>query len=133
MILLDTNALIWMDSDSPSLGARSRALIDAALADNELAVSAISFWECALLLSRKRISLSKSYRRWRGDLLTGGLREIPVDGEIAGIAVGLVDLHKDPADRFIVATAINQRARLLTGDSQLLKWKGSLLRANAER
>jgi PIN domain nuclease of toxin-antitoxin system len=54
-------------------------------------------------------------------LLIGGLREIPVDGEIAGIAVGLVDLHKDPADRSIVATAINQRAKLLTSDSQLLK------------
>jgi PIN domain nuclease of toxin-antitoxin system len=60
-------------------------------------------------------------RRWRGDLLAGGLREIPVDGEIAGIAASLVDLHKDPADRLIVATAITQRAKLLTNDSQLLK------------
>ena len=67
MILLDTNALIWMDSDSPALGARSRALIDAALTNSELAVSVISFWECALLLSRKRIGISASYRRWRGD------------------------------------------------------------------
>jgi PIN domain nuclease of toxin-antitoxin system len=44
-----------MDNDDPSLGRKARALIDAALTDGVLAVSAISFWECSMLHERRRI------------------------------------------------------------------------------
>jgi PIN domain nuclease of toxin-antitoxin system len=68
-----------------------------------LAVSAITFWEVAMLISKGRITLSLPVTAWRWDLLRLGLVEIPLDGEI-GLAATQLDLHGDPADRLIVAT-----------------------------
>jgi PIN domain nuclease of toxin-antitoxin system len=133
VILVDTHTLLWMDNDDPSLGRRARALIDAALADGVLAVSAISFWECSMLHKRRRVRLPKSCRAWRSDLLAAGLLELPLDGEVADAAARLSDLPKNPAGRFIVATAIKQRATLLTADRALLRWKGALRCADAGR
>jgi PIN domain nuclease of toxin-antitoxin system len=66
-------------------------------------------------------------------LLAAGLLELPLDGEVADAAARLTDLPRDPADRFIVATAIKQRATLLTADRALLDWKGAFRRADARR
>jgi PIN domain nuclease of toxin-antitoxin system len=49
VILLDTHVVIWFTTDDAALGKTSRSIADAALAEDELAVSAISFWEIALL------------------------------------------------------------------------------------
>ena len=54
-----------------------------------------------------------------------GLIEIPVDGEIGIRANALQDFHPDPADRIIVATALNGR-RLVTADERILDWSGDL-------
>lgn len=133
MILLDTHVLIWMDGDDAALGRKSRSLIENALAGGSLAISAISFWECSMLHQRRRIRLPKSCRAWRGDLLAAGLQELPLDGETADAAARLSRLHKDPADRFIVATAMRRRATLLTADRALLAWSGSVRIADARR
>ena len=34
--------------------------------------------------------------------------------------------HLDPADRFIVATALRDSATLLTADTAILEWRGPL-------
>ena len=131
LILIDTHALIWLDQDDTALGRGSRELADAALEDGTLAVSAISFWEIALLALKKRIAISLDVRRWRLDLLGSGLVEIPIDGEIGLAAAHLDDLHGDPADRFILATAQANGATLLTADRKLLDWPGQLARHDA--
>jgi PIN domain nuclease of toxin-antitoxin system len=133
VILLDTHVLLWMDGDETALGRRARALIHGALTEERLAVSAISFWECAMLHQRRRIRLPKSCRAWRSELLAAGLREVPLDGEIADATARLSGLHGDPADRFIVSTAVRNRAMLLTADRALLQWKGPLRSVDARR
>ncbi len=133
LILLDTHALIWLDQDDPTLGPIARQRADAAWKTRALAVSAISFWEIALLVAKGRITMESSVAMWRQDLLTLGLIEIPVNGEISIAAVHLVDLHGDPADRMIVATALATEAVLLTADRRLLEWSGNLERHDARR
>ena len=54
-------------------------------------------------------------------------------GAIGIEAVSLVDLHGDPADRMIVATARLHGARLVTADHKLLDWSGSISRLDATR
>ena len=56
--------------------------------------------------------------------------EIPIDGEIAVRAVGLVNFHADLADRLIVATALAGH-RLVSSDHRILGWSGSVNRLNA--
>ncbi len=133
MILADTNALIWFLEDEAALGPAARRIIDTALADNMLGVSAFSFWEIALLVARRRLSTRSDPVEFRRRVLAGGANEIPVTGAIGIAAVTLPDLHGDPADRIIVATALAHDATLLTADRQLLGWSGPLKRHDARR
>jgi len=63
--------------------------------------------------------------------LQAGLREIPLDGRVALLAARLEGLHRDPADRFIVATSFQLGATLVTADTQILERSGDLLRQDA--
>ena len=131
LILLDTHVLIWLDLDDPALGLIARQQADAVLKGGRLAVSAISFWEIAMLVAKQRIVIEVPLPTWRPDLLNLGFREIPVSGEIGIAAVQLDQLHGDPADRIIVATALLREATLMTVDRKLLEWSGQLERYDA--
>lgn len=125
-VVLDTNALIWLLKDSDRLGARAFQKIDDAFKTSRVLVSAASFWEVAVLVAKKRIALNVAVERWRIDALRLGMEEVVLDGETAISAVALSDLHQDPADRFIVATAIRTQSELVTSDAKLLAWNGPL-------
>jgi PIN domain nuclease of toxin-antitoxin system len=130
LTVLDTHALVWLDQALSSLGPQATRCADAALGDGLLAVSAISFWEVAMLTEKKRITMALSPAVWRRDLLNRGLIEIPIDGEIGVIAAQL-DLHGDPADRIIVATALLNDGMLITADTAVLEWPNALERMDA--
>ncbi len=131
LILLDTHVLVWLDQDDPTLGPAAREHADQALRATELTVSAISFWEIAMLEAKRRMVMKMPLARWRRDLLDSGLAEIPLDGQIGVAAAELSDFHSDPADRIIVATAILNGAVLLTADQRMLDWPGKLDRHDA--
>ena len=57
MILLDTHALVWADSDDRRLGRKARTLIERHWREGKVNVASITFWEVALLQSRGRLSL----------------------------------------------------------------------------
>lgn len=131
MILLDTHTLVWLDEGNKRLGEKSRSMIDAGLESEELAVSAISFWEIAMLVQKQRLSLLTPVSQWMQELLQQGLREVSVTGGIGIIAAELPDFHGDPADRLIVATAVSTSATLISADENILNWKGNIRRHNA--
>lgn len=133
MILLDTHALVWLDEGSLKLGKKSLAYIDEALKNSELFVSTISFWEIAMLINKGRLELQIEAVLWRQNLMHNGLQEIVISGDIAIAAAHLKDFHGDPADRIIVATAINTTATLCTADKKILSWESDLIRLNARK
>lgn len=128
MILPDPHILLWMDRDDSALGPRSRQLILDGWQRGAVAVSAISFWEAAILAQRGRIALPTPVETGRAELLEAGVREIPLDGRILLKAAQLEGLHRDPADRFIVATAFHGQGTLLTADAKILAWSSTLPR-----
>jgi PIN domain nuclease of toxin-antitoxin system len=132
VILLDTHAALWLTLDSRSLGKRSRRLALQASDSGELAISAVSFWEIALLVAKRRLRPPASVKETRQQILASGTIELPLTGEIAIMAGELDSLHSDPADRFIAATAIVHDATLITADERLLHWRHSLRRVSAE-
>ena len=130
MTLLDTQVLLWLLHGDHRLGRRARVVIDDAFAAGLAAVSAITFWEVAMLQDRGKIALQADIHSWREGLLDEGLVEIPVDGGIALRAGFLKDMHGDPADRLIVATALDGH-QLVTSDRRILDWPGQLTRLRA--
>ncbi|MCY3591202.1 MAG: type II toxin-antitoxin system VapC family toxin [Acidobacteria bacterium] len=132
MLLLDTHVLLWMVFGNERFGAGARRAADEAVAAGNAAASAISFWEIAMLVAKRRLQIPWAAEALRRYLLDHSLNEIPVDGEIALRAGFLTDLHGDPADRIIVATALGGH-RLVTADRRLLNWPGNIQRLRATR
>jgi len=125
LILLDTHVLIWQEQGDLRLGPQARRVIARALQEDRTAVSAISFWEVGMRVQKGRLDLFFDLGVWRRDLLDRGLIEIPVDGGIATRAGLLPNIHGDPADRIIVATALEGH-QLVTADGKILRWPGQL-------
>ncbi len=131
VILLDTHVLLWLRIGDQRLGQRTREALEPSWTAQAVAVSAISFWEVAMLRDKGRVRLLQDIGSWRRTLLDDGLVEIPVDGEIGTRAAEPASLPGDPADRLIVATALLGGHQLVTADRRILGWTGQLRRLDA--
>ena len=132
MILADTHVLVWQEQGEQRMGLQTRRTLERALREGDLAVSAISFWEVGMRVQKGQLDFRLDLIAWRRDLLRQGLAEVPVNGEIAARASLLQNMHGDPADRIIVATALEGHT-LVTGDRLILDWQGDLNRLDATR
>jgi len=130
LILLDTHVVLWQEDDDPRLGPETRRELAYALLEGNLAVSAITFWEVGMRVQKGQLDLGLDLHAWRRNLLEEGLLELAVDGDIAVTAGLLSNIHGDPADRIIVATALNGH-QLVTADRRILDWPGNLSRLDA--
>lgn len=130
VILLDTHVLLWLRVGNARLGPRARQAIDEAWQAGEVCVSAISFWEVALLIEKGRVRFPEDVSLWRQEQLAKGMVEIPVSGAIGIRAALLAGFPRDPADRLIVATTLEGH-RLVTADERILAWPGKLDRLRA--
>jgi PIN domain nuclease of toxin-antitoxin system len=116
LILLDTHIWVrWLLPDHP-LPARLAFKIET---DEAVAVSAISCWEVAMLAERGRLSLPLPVSAWIDEASVGSDVEIlPLDCAPAQAAAALPQHHRDPADRLIIATAIQLDAALISLDER---------------
>jgi PIN domain nuclease of toxin-antitoxin system len=133
MILLDTHTLVWLDEGNSKLGKQALSQIDQHLQSKELFVSAITFWEVAMLVKKGRLDMQMSIALWRKSLLDNGLQEMDLTGHVAIQSALLSDFHGDPADRMIVATATESGMTLCTADSKILLWEENLLCLDARK
>ena len=124
MIVLDTHALIWAVDRDPRLGESAGALIEETARTDQVAVSAITPWEIALLTERGRLRLGNEVGAWiETALALPGVRLVPIEPAIAVDSVRLPgSFHADPADRFIVATSRHLASPLVTADRAILAY-----------
>lgn len=125
MIVLDTHAWVWWMSRSNALSRKVRRLLDQTTQERPALVSSISVWEVMLLARRGRLQLTMPVADWLAHAeALPMLRFVPVDNRIAMLAVDLpAPLHNDPADRIIVATALQVGAKLATKDEKLARYQ----------
>ena len=115
-VLLDTHVVHWWSAEPERLSRSAIGVIEAA---DELAISAVSWYELAWLARHERIELSTPVRAW--------LEEISRDVRTAGITPAIADtavalpasFSGDPSDRIIYATAIENGWGLVTKDQNL--------------
>lgn len=122
-LLLHTHIWLWYLLKNSKLSTNLQNVI--ADPSNELWLSPISIWETIILAEKKRISLQPDVNTWI-HLALSSLEtfQAPLNHDIAILSRQIELPHQDPADRFIVATAIYHQLILATADTHLIgsKW-----------
>jgi PIN domain nuclease of toxin-antitoxin system len=128
-LLLDTHIWIWGVQEPWKL---SSAVVQAITApENTLFLSPVSIWELGLLTERKRVALNQDLGEWcRTSIQELGLDEAPFTWDVAAELSFTRFLHRDPGDRFLVATAKVFDLTLVTADERLMEAPGIKILAN---
>jgi len=121
-VLLDTCALVWAVSSPESLTDRARAALTAAT--TTVHVSPISCAEVACAVERNRLELDRHWKLWfRHFVELNGWRTVDMDLDVIEEAYSLpAPFHRDPADRFLVATARLADCTIVTADRRILDY-----------
>ena len=118
-MLLDTHIWLWALLDPARLSRAVRTLI--ASPAETLRLSPISVWEAMMLAERGRIALEPDPQRWLDRALAAApVAEAPLTFEVAMASRSIALEHRDPADRFIAASALVFGLTLVTADARLL-------------
>jgi PIN domain nuclease of toxin-antitoxin system len=124
-LLLDTHVWLWYaEGLSDRLRPAHVKQLDELCRKEGLFVSAVSVWEVGALVRKGRVQLSVPLRDWVDKTLsTRGIRFMPLDAATAAESTQLPgELHGDPADRFLVATARVHGATLATRDQAIIDY-----------
>ena len=124
-LLLDTHVALWLDSGDDRLRASTRTLIDGCWqGGGTILLSAISVWEIALLVDTGRVDLDIPIATWIERFLDRpGIEVVPLGYEAAARSYQLHHLeHRDPADRLLIATAIELACPLVTYDECIVRF-----------
>ena len=123
MLLLDTHAFIWLASDLSKIPMAAQETIRENAGD--LLVSGISGLEIALAVKRGRLELPSHPDAFISRALDQhGIREIPVSTALGCQSARLPDIHNDPFDRIIIATAQAHRSKILSKDTLIARYPG---------
>jgi PIN domain nuclease of toxin-antitoxin system len=125
LLLLDTHCWLW--AQLGLIQRLSRAALQAIQrgeSEGTLRISAISIWELAMLEKRGRVALPMNIRMWIDQALSKpGIAVAPLTPEIMIESVHLPgDVHGDPADQMLAATARILSATLVTKDERLIHY-----------
>jgi PIN domain nuclease of toxin-antitoxin system len=122
-LLLDTHIWIWNDLEPWKLASDiNRALANP---ENQLWLSPVSIWEITVLLEKRRTNLKQEFRGWADESIRDlQLQEAAITWEVAHEMRYTLLGHRDPADRFLVATAKVYDMTLVTADELLMKVPG---------
>jgi PIN domain nuclease of toxin-antitoxin system len=113
LVILDTHVAVWWAGDPRLLGRASRARLED---EDRLGIPTIVFWEVALLVRKRRLDLGMPVSDWTRAIQTvPRVEPLALTAEIAVQADDL-EMHPDPADRFIVATALQYGVPLVSKD-----------------
>ena len=119
-MILDTCALLWLAVDQTMLSASALQAIEESPI---LGVSAISAFEIGQKYKCGKLRLTMLPKPWFDRAISQhNLSVIDLSAEICLRATELPDIHKDPFDRLIIATAMSKDVPVITGDSVFAKY-----------
>jgi len=121
LIVLDTHTWIWWVSNPEQISREAREEIHQAVEREEVFISSISTWEVALLVRKGRLELTMPVEDWiaKSEELPF-VQFVPLNNRIALRSNQLPgEIHDDPADRIIIATALTLGALLVSKDTKI--------------
>lgn len=127
--LLDTHIWLWMFREPHKLSSVVHQAVTEPANDRYL--SPISIWEVMILLEKKRISFQEDFAVWYARTVQDmRLQEANLTWHVAHEMRYILPNHKDPADRFLAATAIAFDLTLVTADQKMIAVPGLKVLAN---
>ena len=116
-VLLDTHAALWLVQGDERLGVDATEQM-AYLPRDQLRISDLLLFETAMLVSKGRVEINEPLSIFMRDFSLRFL-PLPVDADIAALAVELPLPQGDPFDRIFVATARRHNLPLVTRDRSI--------------
>jgi len=113
-LLLDTHVWLWWINQNEQLSIKHQTLISQA---ENVYFSSISCWEIAMLHQRGRIELATPLKDWL-QIALQAINCLPLTEAIATKSALLAFHHRDPADRFIISTAMIHNCQLMSFDGK---------------
>lgn len=122
-LLLDTCAVVWA-SGATATDPLRRQLREAHEERRPVWISPITAWEIGTLAANGRIGIARPVLAWfEGILAKSGAKLAELGPRILVASTELPEgMHRDPADRIIVATAREYGLRIVTRDRKILTY-----------
>jgi len=127
--LLDTHIWLWAATEPHKLTSEVHRLLNSLETDRFL--SPISLWELSVLVQKKRFAIKEDFAVWvQRSISDLNLKETFLSWKVAYEMRYILPNHKDPADRFLAATAVAYDLTLVTGDQKMIGVPGLKVLAN---
>lgn len=128
-LLLDTHIWLWSFREPEKLSSQvHQTLADPA---NTRFLSPVSIWEVLIQVEKKRLRILEDLGKWLARAIEDlQIQEAPLSWQAIHEMRFILPNHKDPADRFLAATAIAYDMTLMTADKKLVGVPGLKVLAN---
>ena len=116
-LLLDTHVFLWMMAGENLSPTARQVILDA---DNDLYLSAASYWEICIKLSLGKLQLAPQWVQvFEDEMKVNRILWLPVERVHCRNMLALPHIHGDPFDRLLIAQAQSENMTLVTADQSL--------------
>ena len=118
--LLDTHAIIWYLDESLRLPPRMEEVIDNRV--NRIFVSSASLWETAIKVNLNKLKLNSTFNEFLDNVRGSDFEFLQIKDKYLKRLADLPFIHKDPFDRLLIATTLEENLTLITADENIHKY-----------
>lgn len=119
--LIDTQVLLWHSENPDKISASANKIINS---DSILCLSIVSFWEIAIKVKTGKLQLpfNSIIDFYNQAILKSKIIVLDVTKEDIAKTIDLELVHRDPFDRLIIATAIQNNMSVISSDDLFDKY-----------
>ena len=122
--ILDTHCLIWFQQNNPKLSKFAINIIEDT--NNTILFSQVSLFELSIKLTIGKLpKFDLTIEEFYLQALMDGFKYLPIKNEhiFNYPKIPLLDSHRDPFDRLLIATAVEESAIIISGDEKFELYK----------
>jgi len=120
--LLDTHIFLWWNLGNGQLSERVVDTISDG--NNEIYLSAVSAWEIAIKVAKKRLTIPEEPARFvPSRMQLHGFQPLPIEIRHATQVYNLPRHHADPFDRLLIAQSQIESMPLISVDPEIRKYE----------